>query len=195
MPPARPMPEPPPVIHATLPWRLPICVLPGTEEVLALFVGHLRAAPVGEHLQRALHRRALGDAIAPAFHLRVLVDVHALPLGRAQPRHDRHVGDGVFAARQPLAFVQSFFEHAVQAVRLVLVAVHRVLDLLRRIAEEVVRLAEHRADVSHLEQDRKSTRLNSSHSQISYAVFCLKKKKKKKKKKKNKKKKKKVRKM
>src|SRR5689334_23615178 len=29
-------------------------------------------------------------------------------------------------------------------------------------------------------QDRKSTRLNSSHSSISYAVFCLKKKKKKK---------------
>src|SRR2546427_2092956 len=28
-----------------------------------------------------------------------------------------------------------------------------------------------------LDQDRKSTRLNSSHSQISYAVFCLKKKK------------------
>src|SRR2546427_8624503 len=31
-------------------------------------------------------------------------------------------------------------------------------------------------EVTHL--DRKSTRLNSSHSQISYAVFCLKKKKK-----------------
>src|SRR5216683_5919525 len=29
------------------------------------------------------------------------------------------------------------------------------------------------------DQDRKSTRLNSSHDQISYAVFCLKKKKKK----------------
>src|SRR2546430_11798975 len=29
-----------------------------------------------------------------------------------------------------------------------------------------------------LHEDRKSTRLNSSHSQISYAVFCLKKKKK-----------------
>src|SRR2546427_6218687 len=29
-----------------------------------------------------------------------------------------------------------------------------------------------------LQLDRKSTRLNSSHSQISYAVFCLKKKKK-----------------
>src|SRR5688572_32811525 len=33
-----------------------------------------------------------------------------------------------------------------------------------------------------LQLDRKSTRLNSSHSQISYAVFCLKKKKKTKKK-------------
>src|SRR2546421_3927460 len=32
----------------------------------------------------------------------------------------------------------------------------------------------------HLWRDRKSTRLNSSHDQISYAVFCLKKKKKKK---------------
>src|SRR5688572_32016706 len=30
----------------------------------------------------------------------------------------------------------------------------------------------------HSAKDRKSTRLNSSHSQISYAVFCLKKKKK-----------------
>src|SRR6202035_912287 len=34
-----------------------------------------------------------------------------------------------------------------------------------------VRPAAHRL----LRQDRKSTRLNSSHSQISYAVFCLKK--------------------
>src|SRR3989442_7643809 len=33
-------------------------------------------------------------------------------------------------------------------------------------------------DVAHAEQDRKSTRLNSSHVRISYAVFCLKKKKK-----------------
>src|SRR2546427_2959872 len=32
--------------------------------------------------------------------------------------------------------------------------------------------------VAFVDGDRKSTRLNSSHSQISYAVFCLKKKKK-----------------
>src|SRR5205085_3737551 len=31
-------------------------------------------------------------------------------------------------------------------------------------------------DVPRKQKDRKSTRLNSSHSQISYAVFCLKKK-------------------
>src|SRR5688572_20577314 len=35
------------------------------------------------------------------------------------------------------------------------------------------------AESFKVRQDRKSTRLNSSHSQISYAVFCLKKKKKK----------------
>src|SRR2546427_3624165 len=39
----------------------------------------------------------------------------------------------------------------------------KVLARLRRLAAK--------------QQDRKSTRLNSSHSQISYAVFCLKKKK------------------
>src|SRR2546430_6042145 len=36
-----------------------------------------------------------------------------------------------------------------------------------------------RPTASPWSRDRKSTRLNSSHSQISYAVFCLKKKKKK----------------
>src|SRR2546427_9508503 len=48
--------------------------------------------------------------------------------------------------------------------------------------DDVIRQGKHREDVWHRAihkgiQDRKSTRLNSSHSQISYAVFCLKKKK------------------
>src|SRR5688572_32314626 len=52
------------------------------------------------------------------------------------------------------------------------------LDLLRRqpIGDALARPA-----LLERKQDRKSTRLNSSHSQISYAVFCLKKKKKQKK--------------
>src|SRR3989475_8334489 len=38
-------------------------------------------------------------------------------------------------------------------------------------------IAEFKVLTSNYGADRKSTRLNSSHSQISYAVFCLKKKK------------------
>src|SRR2546427_13031169 len=44
-----------------------------------------------------------------------------------------------------------------------------------RVAEYYPRFLERFPDLG---RDRKSTRLNSSHSQISYAVFCLKKKKK-----------------
>src|SRR2546430_8513913 len=40
-------------------------------------------------------------------------------------------------------------------------------------------LSMHQPSWDYYKEDRKSTRLNSSHSQISYAVFCLKKKKKK----------------
>src|SRR5205085_4235714 len=46
-------------------------------------------------------------------------------------------------------------------------------DRVRRIAAGLIALG-----VEPEQRDRKSTRLNSSHSQISYAVFCLKKKKK-----------------
>src|SRR2546430_12400809 len=40
--------------------------------------------------------------------------------------------------------------------------------------ENVVTLGEGYTPLVHASRDRKSTRLNSSHSQISYAVFCLK---------------------
>src|SRR2546430_4070158 len=48
--------------------------------------------------------------------------------------------------------------------------------LYHQIAEDGVGQS-HQAHALVMRQDRKSTRLNSSHSQISYAVFCLKKKK------------------
>src|SRR5690606_42055263 len=51
------------------------------------------------------------------------------------------------------------------------------LTLQHEVAETADRRAMTQGVVSH--QDRKSTRLNSSHVKISYAVFCLKKKKKK----------------
>src|SRR2546430_9376213 len=52
----------------------------------------------------------------------------------------------------------------------------RSQQVLRRFAQGVLSTA--LAHQMPTELDRKSTRLNSSHSQISYAVFCLKKKKK-----------------
>src|SRR5205814_4966391 len=51
--------------------------------------------------------------------------------------------------------------------------------ITRRTAPDDVRTMFLVATIAFLESDRKSTRLNSSHLGISYAVFCLKKKKKK----------------
>src|SRR5207249_10417274 len=57
-------------------------------------------------------------------------------------------------------------------------------DVLQQVDREQVvqrdRLDRRQVDRKEEDQDRKSTRLNSSHVSISYAVFCLKKKKKKK---------------
>src|SRR5438445_9201440 len=53
-------------------------------------------------------------------------------------------------------------------------------------AKKVVTRGEAGTGFGLTREDRKSTRLNSSHANISYAVFCLKKKKKKKKNQKNK---------
>src|SRR5256886_11462421 len=49
----------------------------------------------------------------------------------------------------------------------------RAVEQLRR-SGDLVRLAPVLQEVAELREDRKSTRLNSSHSQISYADFCLK---------------------
>src|SRR5207247_8274678 len=128
--PARPMPERPPVIQATL----PASILSGTEEYFRLLIADAGCLPPAllQYFYAALHRRPRGNAVAPALHAGILVDVHALALGRAQPRHDRHVGDAVFAARHPLAVLQLFFNHPVEPVGLVLVAVDRIFDLLGR---------------------------------------------------------------
>src|SRR3712207_9211066 len=58
----------------------------------------------------------------------------------------------------------------------------RAAELIRPRLHDVVGCAlavVHHGRTARLDLDRKSTRLNSSHANISYAVFCLKKKKKK----------------
>src|SRR5438270_7340391 len=51
-----------------------------------------------------------------------------------------------------------------------------VLRMGARPPEPLLARGDHQRAVERGHGDRKSTRLNSSHSQISYAVFCLKKK-------------------
>src|SRR2546430_12342737 len=78
-----------------------------------------------------------------------------------------------------------FFFNDTATTEIYTLSLHDALPISRRRAggpergEERAILARSPAGVeeSHLREDRKSTRLNSSHSQISYAVFCLKKKK------------------
>src|SRR3712207_7772392 len=62
-------------------------------------------------------------------------------------------------------------------------AERRQIEIVRRLVEheQVAAAAEQPGELDAValaaRQDRKSTRLNSSHANISYAVFCLKKKK------------------
>src|SRR5260221_7284032 len=85
-----------------------------------------------------------------------------------------------------------FFFNDTATTEIYTLSLHDALPILRPVQGILVGFAHLRRDAPHLlpdeqqlvvvraiEQDRKSTRLNSSHTVISYAVFCLKKKKKK----------------
>src|SRR5436309_13359089 len=59
------------------------------------------------------------------------------------------------------------------AKRAVLQNMHEIQDIIRQFTGARLSAVERHVDIPG---DRKSTRLNSSHVKISYAVFCLKKK-------------------
>src|SRR5438309_6049475 len=73
-----------------------------------------------------------------------------------------------------------FFFTDTATTKIYTLSLHDALPILRRCAIRNVRAAAARARRTRrgagAREDRKSTRLNSSHSSISYAVFCLKKK-------------------
>src|SRR5687768_17624025 len=90
--------------------------------------------------------------------------------------------------RSSLVDVQFFFFNSTATTEIYTLSLHDALPISRRRADSVpVERTEARKRhdcVLHQRQrsgpadtDRKSTRLNSSHGYISYAVFCLKKKK------------------
>src|SRR2546430_2916911 len=69
---------------------------------------------------------------------------------------------------------QSSFDHTIVATAQHRQMLDQVLEVFSIEPDVDLGLMQQDQDLSEL--DRKSTRLNSSHSQISYAVFCLKKK-------------------
>src|SRR5436190_16861247 len=76
-----------------------------------------------------------------------------------------------------------FFFNDPATTEIYTLSLHDALPISRNYRAALLRRFELRGNQQHVAQiDRKSTRLNSSHTVISYAVFCLKKKKKKKKK-------------
>src|SRR5947207_15426785 len=82
-----------------------------------------------------------------------------------------------------LSFFYFFFFNDTATTEIYTLSLHDALPILRIMRPVNLRPARAVCVKStNPAQDRKSTRLNSSHTVISYAVFCLKKKKKKKKK-------------
>src|SRR2546430_11156026 len=73
-----------------------------------------------------------------------------------------------------------FFFNDTATTEIYTLSLHDALPILKQGDHLVasIPLALSDAELLEFQEDRKSTRLNSSHSQISYAVFCLKKKKK-----------------
>src|SRR6266446_9369892 len=77
-----------------------------------------------------------------------------------------------------------FFFNDTATTEIYTLSLHDALPILRDRGAEIVAddrlrraMAEREQHADRIAQDRKSTRLNSSHLVISYAVFCLKKKK------------------
>src|SRR5436309_16121195 len=83
----------------------------------------------------------------------------------------------LFMSRQELNFLFFFFNDTA-TTEIYTLSLHDALPISARKGSAELTLALYFGDASPLwDADRKSTRLNSSHVKISYAVFCLKKKK------------------
>src|SRR2546430_7602489 len=107
----------------------------------------------------------------------------------AQERDERHEdARRAEAALQPVSLAERGLKRMQRVARAVSEALHGLdlvavrLDGEHEAGADRLAVQQDGAGAAHPElasnvRDRKSTRLNSSHSQISYAVFCLKKKK------------------
>src|SRR6185312_16789108 len=78
-----------------------------------------------------------------------------------------------------LVFLLLFFFNDTATTEIYTLSLHDALPIFQRLSRWFRLSDGNKVSVGVSIGDRKSTRLNSSHDQISYAVFCLKKKKKK----------------
>src|SRR3712207_7990652 len=95
---------------------------------------------------------------------------------RRPPRSTLFPYTTLFRSEFGKLFMRSFHDHYLRGLDTEL---YWKLD--SPVAKRLYRLIDHKRDSfgnweTNLKEDRKSTRLNSSHANISYAVFCLKKK-------------------
>src|SRR5690242_21378621 len=74
-------------------------------------------------------------------------------------------------------YFSSFFFNDTATTEIYTLSLHDALPISTERSEAVVCGGSQHSPALFCRQDRKSTRLNSSHMSISYAVFCLKKKK------------------
>src|SRR5437899_6936880 len=100
------------------------------------------------------------QALTPPGHEVVLID------GNAQPMDEESIAQ--YVREQNVGLV------GIGAMTRMIAKAYRMADAVRAVGVKVVMGGPH---VTEMAEDRKSTRLNSSHLGISYAVFCLKKKK------------------
>src|SRR5437762_11423956 len=96
-------------------------------------------------------------------------DLHSFPTRRSSDLYgvplEEYVEAFTFTKFEPAGMVQGND------------AIKNATSILDYVFRELAVSYLNRHDLAHVDTDRKSTRLNSSHRCISYAVFCLKKKK------------------
>src|SRR2546430_3063930 len=153
--------------------------------VAALFVGVMLGAPPGARAQATISTGSVqGVIVDPKGAVVVSARVTITNKDTGQKLESEVTSAGTYNSgplapgRYVVRLAAQGFKTVEQTVEVAVGIITSANITLELGSENTVVTVESSAISVNTEQDRKSTRLNSSHSQISYAVFCLKKKKK-----------------